>query len=47
MGDRNPKSLQKQAAQKQSRNNDANQKKQAAIATQQATKTKMVAAKKK
>jgi hypothetical protein len=47
MGDRNPKSLQKQAAQKQSRTNDVNQKKQAAIATQQATKTKMVAAKKK
>ena len=47
MGDRNPKSLQKQAAQKQSKTNDTNQMKQAAIASQQATKAKMSALKKK
>jgi hypothetical protein len=47
MGDRNPKSLQKQAAQKQSKSNDANQLKQAAIAAQQATKARMAALKKK
>jgi hypothetical protein len=47
MGDRNPKSLQKQAAQKQTKSNDANQLKQAAIASQQATKARMAALKKK
>ena len=47
MGDRNPKSLQKQAAQKQSKTNDANQVKQAAITAQQANKAKIVANKKK
>ena len=47
MGDRNPKSLQKQAAQKQSKANDANQSRQAAIAVQQATKARMASLKKK
>lgn len=47
MGDRSPKSVQKQAAQKQSKTDGANQKKQAAINAQQATKTKLAAMKKK
>jgi hypothetical protein len=46
MGDRNPKSLQKQAAQKQTKANIADQKKQAAITSQQATKAKLMAKKK-
>lgn len=47
MGDRSPKSVQKQASQKQSRTNDSNQKKQAVITSQQATKAKAAANKKK
>jgi hypothetical protein len=47
MGDRSPKSVQKQALQKQSKNNDSNQKKQALITSQQATKAKAAANKKK
>jgi len=47
MGDRSPKSVQKQAAQKQSKNSDLNQKKQALITSQQATKAKAAANKKK
>lgn len=41
MGDRSPKSVQKQASQKQSKNNDADRKKQALITSQQATKAKL------
>ena len=40
MGDRSPKSVQKQASQKQSKNDVSNQKKQAVITAQQATKLK-------
>ena len=47
MGDRSPKSVQKQASQKQSKTNDANSKKQQAITAQQATKAKLAAGKKK
>ena len=47
MGDRSPKSVQKQAAQKQTRTDGANQKKHALIAAQQAAKTKAAANKKK
>lgn len=47
MGDRSPKSVQKQASQKQSKANVSNQKKQALITSQQATKLKAAAAKKK
>jgi hypothetical protein len=47
MGDRNPKALQKQASQKQSKTDDANRTRQAAITNQQATKAKMAASKKK
>jgi hypothetical protein len=47
MGDRSPKSVQKQAAQKQAKTNVFNQKKQALITSQQATKAKLAAAKKK
>jgi hypothetical protein len=47
MGDRSPKSVQKQASQKQSKLNDSNSKKQALISSQQATKAKAAAAKKK
>src|ERR1035437_231779 len=43
MGDRSPKSVQKQASQKQSRTNDANSKKQQLITSQQATKAKLAA----
>lgn len=46
MGDRSPKSTQKQAAQKQSKNDAANQKKNALINAQQATKAKLAANKK-
>ena len=47
MGDRSPKSVQKQASQKQSKSNDSNQRKQALINAQQATKAKAAASKKK
>jgi hypothetical protein len=47
MGDRSPKSVQKQASQKQSKNNDADRKKQALVTSQQATKAKAAANKKK
>jgi len=47
MGDRSPKSVQKQATQKQTKTNDSNQKKQSLITSQQATKAKAAAAKKK
>lgn len=47
MGDRSPKSVQKQASQKQSKNNDADRQKQQLINTQQATKAKVAANKKK
>jgi hypothetical protein len=47
MGDRNPKALQKQAAQKQSKTNDVNRARQATITSQQATKAKAAAAGKK
>jgi len=47
MGDRSPKSTQKQAAQKLSKSDGASQKKQALITAQQATKSKLAATKKK
>jgi hypothetical protein len=47
MGDRSPKSVQKQNSQKQSKNDSANKNKQALITSQQATKAKAAAAKKK
>ena len=47
MGDRSPKSVQKSASQKQSKANDANSKKQQLITSQQATKAKLAASKKK
>jgi hypothetical protein len=47
MGDRSPKSVQKKADQKQSKNDGVNQKKQALINAQQATKAKIAANKKK
>jgi hypothetical protein len=47
MGDRSPKSVQKQASQKQTKTNASNQKKQAAVTAQQATKAKAAAAKRK
>jgi hypothetical protein len=47
MGDRSPKSNQKQASQKQSKADGVNQKKQALITSQQATKAKIAATKKK
>jgi hypothetical protein len=43
MGDRSPKSVQKQASQKQSKNDDANRRKQSQITAQQATKAKLAA----
>ncbi len=46
MGDRSPKSVQKQASQKQSKANDANRQKQALIMSQQAAKAKAAAGKK-
>jgi hypothetical protein len=47
MGDRTPKSGQKSASQTQSRNDDINNKKSALIQSQQATKAKAAALKKK
>lgn len=47
MGDRSPKSNQKQNAQKQSKNDAVSQKKNALITAQQATKAKLAANKKK
>jgi hypothetical protein len=47
MGDRSPKSVQKQASQKQSKNDGVNQKKNALIVAQQATKAKAAANKKR
>lgn len=47
MGDRSPKSVQKSAAQKQSKANVASHKKAALITSQQATKAKVAASKKK
>jgi hypothetical protein len=47
MGDRSPKSAQKQASQKQSKTDGANQKKNALITAQQATKAKAAAGKKR
>ena len=47
MGDRSPKSNQKQASQKQSKADGVNQKKQSLITAQQATKAKIAATKKK
>jgi hypothetical protein len=47
MGDRSPKSVQKNASQKQSKNDSANQKKNALVQAQQATKAKAAALKKK
>jgi hypothetical protein len=47
MGDRSPKSAQKNASQKQLKTDGANQKKNALITAQQATKAKAAANKKK
>lgn len=47
MGDRSPKSVQKKASQKQTKDDGANQKKQALINAQQAAKAKIAANKKK
>jgi len=47
MGDRSPKANQKQAGQKQSKADASSVKKQALITSQQATKVKAAAAKKK
>jgi len=47
MGDRSPKSTQKQASQKQSKNNGISQQKNALIMSQQATKAKAAANKRK
>lgn len=47
MGDRSPKSAQKQAAQKQSKNDGISQQKNALITAQQATKAKAAANKRK
>lgn len=47
MGDRSPKSVQKKASQKQTTVNAANSKKQQLINSQQATKAKLAANKKK
>jgi hypothetical protein len=47
MGDRSPKSTQKQAAQKQSKADGVNQQKNALIMSQQATKAKAAASKRK
>jgi hypothetical protein len=47
MGDRSPKSVQKKATQKQTAVNDVNKKKQQLINSQQATKAKAAASKKK
>jgi hypothetical protein len=45
MGDRSPKSVQKQAAQKQSKTDASSAKKQAFVTSQQATKLKAAAMK--
>ena len=47
MGERSPKSTQKHAAQKQSKTDGLNQKKNALIMSQQATKAKAAATKRK
>lgn len=47
MGDRSPKSTQKQASQKQAKANESNNKKQALVTSQQAAKAKLAANKKK
>lgn len=47
MGDRSPKSTQKNASQKQARTDVENQRKQNIITAQQATKTKAAAARRK
>jgi len=47
MGDRSPKSAQKHASQKQSKADGMNQKKNALITAQQATKAKLAANKKR
>ncbi len=47
MGDRSPKSVQKQASQKQTKTNVSNQKKQTLVTSQQATKAKAAELKKK
>jgi len=47
MGDRSPKSVQKQASQKQSKVNDSSKTKKELITSQQATKAKAAANKKK
>ena len=47
MGDRSPKSTQKQASQKQSKADVVNQQKNALITSQQATKAKAAANKRK
>ena len=47
MGDRSPKSTQKKASQKQSKTDDVSKKKQQLITSQQATKAKAAANKKK
>lgn len=47
MGDRSPKSTQKQATQKQSKADGVNRQKNALITAQQATKAKAAAAKRK
>ncbi len=47
MGDRSPKSVQKQAAQKQSKADASNEKKQALITSQQAAKARAAANNKK
>lgn len=47
MGDRSPKSVQKQASQKQAKTTVSNQKKQAVVTAQQAVKAKAAATKKK
>ncbi len=47
MGDKSPKSTQKKASQKQSKNDASAQKKQSLVTSQQATKAKAAAAKKK
>jgi hypothetical protein len=47
MGDRSPKSVQKQASQKQTRANASSNQKQALITAQQATKAKLAANKKR
>jgi hypothetical protein len=47
MGDKSPKSVQKKAAQKQSKHNNSDKQKHALVQSQQATKAKLAATKKK